>query len=300
MKKEIRNVDEKRGIVQVTIADERWYLRDSKDEITGLPIIQHVPSVTWISGSYPKGIPFYKWLAEKGWDESEAIKQAAGNKGSKIHLAIGDILSGKEVRIDSKYINKGTGQEEELTLEECDAILSFKSWFDSVKPKTITWEYTVFSNKYGYAGTVDYICEIEGEVWIVDFKTGQYIWPEYELQISAYKQTIANAENHIQNLDVSGIKLAVLQLGYRRNKNMYKFTEIDDKFKLFLAARQIWENEHGEEKPSKKDYPIILSPALVTEDIVFESSKDEKKEEVKETVKNLRKKLNENKQRTIA
>ena len=33
-----------------------------------------------IAGHYPKGIAFYKWLAEKGWDESQALKSAAGDK----------------------------------------------------------------------------------------------------------------------------------------------------------------------------------------------------------------------------
>jgi hypothetical protein len=72
MKKLIRNVDEKRGIVQITTYDERWYAHEVKDPITGIPTVIFVPSVTWVAESYPKGIGFYKWLADKGWDEAEA------------------------------------------------------------------------------------------------------------------------------------------------------------------------------------------------------------------------------------
>lgn len=269
MKKIIKDVDEKKGIVQVTIADERWYLKPSKDE-HGMPIIKGVPSVTFIAGSYPKGIGFYKWLAEKGWDESEAIKQAAGTKGSKVHLAIADILSGIEVRIDSKYPNKETEKEEELTLEECDCILAFKSWFDSVKPKVLAWETVVFSEIHNYAGTIDFICEINGETWIIDFKTGQYIWPEYELQLSAYRRAIENGENFFTGVDVANIKTAIIQLGYKRNKNGYKFTEVENQFPLFEAAQVIWKKEHGGEIPNKKDYPIILSPAIGASEVSFE------------------------------
>lgn len=280
MKKIIKDVDEKKGIVQVTIADERWYLKPSKDE-NGIPIIKGVPSVTWIAGKYPKGIQFYKWLADKGWDEAEAIKSAAGDKGSKVHKAIGDVLKGIEVRVDSKYENPTTGEMEELTLEECDCILSFVNWFKEVKPKTITWESTVFSDQYNYAGTVDYICEIDGKPWIIDFKTSQYIWSEYELQLSAYRQTIENAENHFRGLDVANLGTAILQIGYKRNKNQYKFTEIENKFDLFLAAKKIWQHEHGDEQPNKKEYPIILSPALKVEDVVEETKpvKKTKKEQ---------------------
>lgn len=283
MKKIIKDVDEKKGIVQVTIADERWYMRPSKDA-NGLPIIQSVPSVTFITGSYPKGVAFYKWLADKGWDESEAIKQAAGNKGSKVHLAIADILQGKEVRIESKYPNK-EGLEEELSLEECDCILSFVNWYKEVKPKVLAWETVIFSDQHNYAGTVDFLCEIEGETWIIDFKTGQYIWPEYELQLSAYRRAIENGENVFHGTDVTKLKTAVLQVGYRRNKNGYKFTEIENKFDLFQAAQVIWKNEHGGEQPSKKDYPIILSPALSAQEVI-KSESDEKLTSVNEAGRN--------------
>jgi hypothetical protein len=63
MKKLIRDVDEKKGIVQITTYDERWYAHEVKDPITGIPFIKFVPSVTWVAESYPKGIGFYRWLA---------------------------------------------------------------------------------------------------------------------------------------------------------------------------------------------------------------------------------------------
>jgi hypothetical protein len=97
------------------------------------------------------------------------------------------------------------------------------------------------------------ICKIDGELYIIDFKTGQNVWPEYELQLSAYKAA------YCEQNPVSSPKLAVLQIGYRRNKDGYKFTDIPDKFDLFLAAKQIWANEHGADKPSQKEYPVTLS-----------------------------------------
>lgn len=290
MRKEIREVDKEKGIVQVTIADERWYLKPYFSETSGIPQYKGVPSVTWIAGSYPKGIGFYKWLAEKGWDEAESIKTAAGDKGSKVHLAIGNILAGIEVKIDSKFLNKSSGQEEELTLEECDCLLSFINWKKTIEEeytlKTIISETAVFSDIYNYAGTVDWIIELThketGEVtyWIIDFKTGQYIWKEYELQISAYRKTIENSENVFPEMkDVSNIKTAILQLGYRKNKAGYKFTILEDKFDLFLTAQKIWHEEHGGEQPSKKDYPLVISPAIKVEEVVFETVENPKAEE---------------------
>jgi hypothetical protein len=275
MKKLIKEVNEKLGIVQVTIANERWYVKEVENPQTKLPEFLYVPSVTWIAGHYPKGIAFYKWLADNGWDESQAIKQAAGDKGSKVHDAISAILRGEEVRIDSKFLNRSTEQLEELTLEECDCILSFVNWRKEVKPESIAWDVVVFSEKYGYAGMIDYICNIDGKPYIVDFKTSQQVWPEYHLQVSAYKKPLQSGEFQIEGVALEGdIQLAVVQVGYRRNKAGYKWNEIADKFDLFLAARQIWASETEGEAPKKRDYPIVISPAITVEEAIADALAD--------------------------
>src|SRR3990172_10646192 len=102
----------KGNVMQITTLGERWYARQSEDKKTGLPIFKYYPSVTWICGYYPKGIPFYKWLADKGWDEAEAIKNAAGDKGSKVHSACQLLDTGIEININDKIINPKTNQPE--------------------------------------------------------------------------------------------------------------------------------------------------------------------------------------------
>jgi len=247
MKKEIRTADTKKGIVQVTTVDERWYCQPVENPTTKLPEYKFVPSVTWIAESYPKGVGFYKWLADKGWDEAEALKVAAGDKGSKVHYAITQLLKAKSVRMDDKFSNPDTGKDEELTLEEYECILSFADWYNEVKPEIINNEFVVWNNDVGYAGTVDIICKIGEDTFIIDLKTSQNIYPSHEIQLSAYK--------HASGINA---KLAVLQLGYWRNKKKFKFTEVEDQFPLFLAAKQIWQKEHGGEKPKQKDYPVEI------------------------------------------
>lgn len=272
MKKIIKEVDAKKGIVQVTIADERWYLKQTTNGATGLPEIKAVPSSTWIAGHYPKGIAYYKWLADKGWDEAEAIKNEAAGRGSKVHKAIESIFKGEEVRIDSKFVNPQTEKEEELTLEEVDSILSFLAWFEEEKPEVICYEINVFSDKYNYAGTIDLVCKIRGVLWVIDFKTSQYIWPSHKIQVSSYGKIIENGEHDIASIPVpkdtyyQKPKLGILQLGYRMNKKRFKFTELEDKFDLFLAAQKIWAEETAGQDISKKDYPIILSPGKPREE----------------------------------
>lgn len=236
MKIEKRTV--KDGVVQITTTDERWY--EVKDRF--------IPSVTWICDSYPKGIAFYKWLADKkNWDEAEAQRDSAGAQGSKVHKAIEDLLNKKEVKMNDKYLNTKTEEMEELTVSEWEAIMSFENWYKETKPEVIDKEFTVIGDNY--AGTVDLLCVIDNKVWIIDFKTSQYIWPAHELQVSAYR-------NAFQGKPVEHI--GILQLGYRRNKRLWKLTEVDDKYDLFQHAYAIWQNEHGGEKPRQKDYPLKI------------------------------------------
>lgn len=238
MKIEHKEVDKKRGIVQITTSDERWY------QIGKI----FVPSVTWIGSFYPKGIQFYKWLADKGWSEAEAIKREAGDKGSKVHKAAEDILMGKPVRHDALYMNHTTGKEEELTVSEYEAVVSFSNWLKQANPEILGKEYTIFDEKIGYAGTVDLRVRMNGEIWIIDLKTSQTIWMSHRIQVSAYKHADKDVE-----------KTAILQIGYQRNKNKFKFTEVEDEFDLFLAARKIWARETSMVVPSQKDFPIEVS-----------------------------------------
>ncbi len=105
-------------------------------------------------------------------------------------MAIERILRGEEFRIDTKVADKsksseGQAAESELTYEELLCVKSFLDWRNTVKLEVIAAETTVFSEIHGYAGTVDLICRIDGQPYIVDFKTSKYVWKEYELQISA-------------------------------------------------------------------------------------------------------------------
>lgn len=256
MKKEIIQIDKEAGVFRVTTTDERWYPIESKNKETGLPEYQFYPSSSWISGFYPKGIPFYKWLADKGWNEAEAIKSAAGDKGSKVHKAIEMLIKGGTVSMDTSIVNAETGKEEEITVEEYECVMSFANWANTMKPEFLLQEKTLISKKHAFAGTLDCLAKIGDQLWIIDFKTSQYVWPEHELQISSYKQALTETTKY------SDVKLAILQVGYKRNKNMYKFTEVEDKFDLFLHAKAIWSHETEGEKPRQRDYPLSLTLEL--------------------------------------
>jgi len=143
--------------IRVTTTDERWYLKD-KDVYT---------SSTWIA-SYVPSKELAIWMAKKGWDEAEMVKREAGARGSRVHKGCEILGTGGDVNHNDSF-SDGEGDIQEITAEEYEGILSFKSWCDEVKPKFISTEKTVFNKEYMYAGTLDAIVEIDGRTWVIDY-----------------------------------------------------------------------------------------------------------------------------------
>lgn len=278
--KEIREISEDGKIVQITTWDERWYVETEKNDDGRIMRMLTYPSVTWISSHYPKSVALIQWIAKQGLDESEAIKSAAGDRGHRVHQAITRLLQGETIGIDSSLDNASGGQHV-IKLEEYEALMSFVHWYTTVKPKIILNEQVVFNYEYEYAGTVDLVCEINGVKWLIDFKTSQSIWPSYEVQVAAYKHTLA-----MEQLGVE--KIGILQIGYKRNKNGYKFTALEDQFRLFLATKAIWAKEVGMVKVYQKDFPTALVLPTSTADRVEEGPIDPELTKPKEKVKSLK------------
>ena len=228
--------------IRVTTTDERWYLKD-KDIYT---------SSTWIS-SYVPSKELAIWMAKKGWDEAEMVKREAGARGSRVHKGCEILGSGGVVHHNDSF-SDGEGDTQELTAEEYEGILSFKDWCNEVNPKFLATEKTVFNKKYMYAGTLDAIVEIDGVVWLVDYKTSARIYPSHEVQLASYFYA-----DGVQEKDKAQ-KMGILQLNVKANKyKKWRFTEVEERhFAGFLHAKYFWEEANANVKPKQKDYPLKI------------------------------------------
>ena len=251
---EYRRIDKERGIVQITTPDERWYANKPTSEMDKLKIISQedfYPSVTWIASYYPKGAAFERWQAEKGIDKAEEVKNAAGEKGTRVHHACEDLIMGTEIKIDAQYADRN-GELKELTAEEYWTTMTFRKFLEDEKPFVLGIEYTIINDEFKFGGTVDIKCRIKSDnyqfVHIIDIKTSKAIYPSHKIQLSAYRHSDKDCE-----------KTDILQVGYKLNKNGYKLTEIPDKFSLFLNVRGTWEEEQGDVVIPQRDYPLSLT-----------------------------------------
>ncbi len=259
MKIEIMEVDKERGIARVTTPNSRYYARQiSVDGTAENKRWDYVPSVTWITEiGWPKGPGFFRYLANKAsWEEAEEIRIAAGEKGSKVHQGVRRLIEGGTVGMGDSFENPNTLKAEELTRDEYHCLMTFNQWCDEEEPEFLANEYTVWNERHNYAGTLDIKCRLKStkyrKIHIVDVKTSIHIFTPMELQVSAYKHADTT-------LPKSGVRLGILQLGYRLNKKKkFKYTEVPDRFPLFLAAKRIWAHETAGQKPLERTFPLEI------------------------------------------
>ena len=87
------------------------------------------------------------------------------------------------------------------------AFLAFLSWVEEVGLEPIDVEKKVYNHKYGYAGTQDLKCVLDGVVSIVDWKThgedGKIHVPESPMQLSAYAKCEGNED--VEQIVVVGL-----------------------------------------------------------------------------------------------
>lgn len=68
-------------------------------------------------------------------------------------------------------------------------LLQFRAWLASARPDILGTEFQCFNLTVGYAGTADLLVRFaNGEVWLVDLKTGKGVFSEHALQLIAYRQ----------------------------------------------------------------------------------------------------------------
>lgn len=156
-----------------------------------------VPGVTTILGRIAKPMLIQwaanmasdYWMANVAGESSHAsIHKAAKEAHRKKKEAAGSIGTNVHEYAEATFKNK------ELPLLLTDqakrGVEAFHKWLDSYKVKVTDSELMVFSQEFHYAGTCDFIAEIDGELCVGDIKTSSGIYPEARFQTAAYQQAI--------------------------------------------------------------------------------------------------------------
>jgi ATP-dependent exoDNAse (exonuclease V) beta subunit len=138
------------------------------------------PSVTSVI-SFVSREKFANWRAKVGEEEANRKTKRATTRGTRLHTVFENYLQNEDVTKLDEY---------NVPLIQ----LMFKSakfYLDTRLDNIYQQETSMYSDRLCLAGTVDLICEVDGELAIVDFKTSEKAKPEewledYFVQLSAY------------------------------------------------------------------------------------------------------------------
>ena len=155
---------------QITLPDGRYYQRNG----------EYYPSVTYVLSHYPKGKFFEDWLKKVGYSADYIVKKAS-EEGTQVHEMIEAYLNGEEL----KFLGHGIPM---YDIGVWQMFLKFVEFWEEYKPTLIEAEVHLFSDKLKIAGTCDMVCEINGELWVIDFKTSNHLQTTYDLQAAIYTQ----------------------------------------------------------------------------------------------------------------
>lgn len=104
-------------------------------------------------------------------------KEEAGASGTDVHAVIENTIKAW-IQYNAGFPTPAESNNAQVN--------QFIIWATSNNVKFLESEKQMYSEKLWCAGTADFICEIEGKLYVGDVKTSSSIYPEYFIQCSAY------------------------------------------------------------------------------------------------------------------
>ncbi len=199
-----------------------------------------------------------KWL--KGAHRTFTNKKA--DMGTIAHMAIEAYVDGNEMteaQLDEEL------KERQVPLDMWKTTKGYvraaKEFFDQLEPEVLHSEVTVYSRKYGYAGTTDIIGNLrmgggKPVPCIIDFKTGKGVYPEMGLQLSAYARAdfIGRNDGTEEALPADIRHGVIVRLMPSGTFEAVAFTLSDELQEVFLAVKGVAEGLNVMEQAKRPSF----------------------------------------------
>ena len=207
-------------------SDHSTYMNDDKVE---------VPSVTTIMKILNK--PFIaKWANSLGWKRQsyDKVLEESANKGTFVHELLHEYLfkEGKEFDISNPDIVN-------FIYENINA---FKDFLKTVELKPIWGEKSYSTDRYG--GTIDLLCELDGVLTILDFKTSKRFYSSHFIQLGAYIQLLEYHGINVEQVGICRIKDGEVNIKLKKVDEMEEYIELfnrlTDAFYLVYKLNEEW------------------------------------------------------------
>ena len=210
---------------------------------------KRVRGVTTVIGRFKDSGGLLYWAFEQGKaaerGEIERLydkRDAAADSGTLAHSMVEAHINGNllDVRaVLEAYEHPDFARESECKHDAHQAFQSYLSWASMTKLKIVEQEMPMVSEEYQFGGCPDAIGEIKDELCLVDWKTSNGVYPDYLIQLAAYKQLWE--ENNPDRPLTGGFHLCRFAKSHGDFAHHYypDLSEAWEQFKLFLQAYEI-------------------------------------------------------------
>ncbi len=223
-----------------------------------LPDGTKVPSVTTMTGRFKDGGALQYWSWETGYEQ---CRRGDGFKYMDLPVKAAEIGTMAHKMIEHHISELPPPVFEDVTPE---MIAKAKQAFDNY----LNWEkqtgleilckyqeLQLVSLEYQYGGTPDAIGTIDGQLVLIDWKTSAGIYPDYLIQLAAYKHLIDfgvrldNYESLNKSID-GGFHICRFPKDFADFEHRY-YAELDTAWEQFKRFRECYEADKELKKRSK-------------------------------------------------
>lgn len=154
-------------------------------------------------------------------------RDKSADLGTRIH-AIADAMS--------------RGSDVQVAEDEAPFVTSYMRWLERTKPQFVNTEFMVYSATHRYGGTCDAVAWIDGELTLIDYKTGNSIPESVALQLIGYARAdwIGRAGDPKRYRVPPVTHYAALHIR-PEGAELVPFDLVDADWAGFLAARAMWD-----------------------------------------------------------
>jgi hypothetical protein len=226
---------------------------------------QWYPRVTSIVGIKAKPALYRFYGEQPSYYAAQAVTERSAVEGTRIHEAAQAIL---------------LGEEPEVPNDIAPAIAAFRSFIarQPIETEAAHIERRIWHPQERYAGTIDILGRMKGRLGVIDIKTSQDIYRDYNLQTAAYMEALlplypelttrwilrldqlqfcsickaslrtkGGREKVKRNYEAGGTKLCTMHdwgpiTGIAQIR---EFPDWQEDYQGFLAAKRLWEWEHA-------------------------------------------------------
>jgi hypothetical protein len=149
-------------------------------------------------------------------------KEAAGQKGTDIHALIEERI--KKAIAEDGFIKENGAKEKQVK--------EFIQWAIDNKIKFLASELHLYSETYFLGGICDFVCEIDGEIWVGDIKTGR-VYAEAFFQMAGYQIMIEEMKLYP---NIKGHIIIGLKNGFEEKRSISN----EDNKTAFLSALSLY------------------------------------------------------------